>query len=113
MNRVWLTLTAVHLALSLFGRTTTATTVLEGSHTRITFSPDTGGIIGIVNTETGHDFISTQVTNPGLWRLVLRKSNGESAELASPGSSKPYFLGPFSDLDSAKRARHSNDDDGL
>jgi hypothetical protein len=66
-----------------------ATSVVEGGHLRIAFSPETGGITSISNTDTAHDFISARVEKPRLWQLVIIKKNGERAELFNHASEKP------------------------
>jgi len=66
-----------------------AAPALEDRHTRILFSPETGGITAIVNLANGHNFISTPIEKPRLWRLILRKPNGDSAELSSIDCVKP------------------------
>ncbi len=66
-----------------------AAPALEDRHTRITFSSDTGGITGIISLATNHNFIPAPAEKPRLWHLMLKKSNGDPAELANTGCAKP------------------------
>jgi len=66
-----------------------AALTVEDSRLRITFSADTGGIVSIVNTVTAHNFISASLKKPKLWHLVIRKKNGERAELSNDSCDKP------------------------
>ena len=56
---------------------------------RIAFSPETGGIVSIVNTYTGHNFISAQTEKPKLWRLVIRKKDGKEVQLGNDDCAPP------------------------
>jgi hypothetical protein len=65
--------------------------VLQGHHTRVSFSPETGGIVEIVNTTTGRDFISSRAEKPKLWRLRIEKANGEAGILDNTLCGRPVI----------------------
>lgn len=79
----------VFVTVSLYWPATA--TLVEDKHIRLAFSEETGGIVGIVNKETGHDFISSQVKKPKLWELALKTANSNDVRISSFRSERPII----------------------
>ncbi|MDB6052534.1 MAG: hypothetical protein JWN25_57, partial [Verrucomicrobiales bacterium] len=63
--------------------------MVETGNTRVLFSEETGGVLGIVDRTSGKNFISKVAEKPGLWRLKLRGGNGELIQLDSRSAARP------------------------
>jgi len=86
-------LQALSLSLVFLASSASSTAaVIEGCRTQIIFSEETGGILGIVNTTTGHNFVSAPSAKPKLWRIVLNGKDGKRLELSNIECAKPAII---------------------
>jgi hypothetical protein len=62
---------------------------IEDAHIRVTLSEETGGIVSILNKDTGHDFISSKAEKPKLWELVIKTAERKESRVSSLRSERP------------------------
>ena len=89
-------ISGVFIILFVCWRTVAA--LVEDEHSRVTLSEATGGIASILNKDTGHEFISSQIEKPALWELVLKMGSNE-VRVSSFRCAKPLIKSSRSQTD--------------